>query len=241
VEVGVVESLVARYIPKWLRLAGGPAFIGASDDDGRIDICNAIDDGEVLFRATVDASNADYGGRVFEGYRYGGPKHLHPDDLDWERSCPREPWNVHGSVGTRLLPIGLLELSTDDLVRVFGKPQAGDVTRTEAAAPAPPASKPDDAVSRGDPPVTAEQFKLAEKVLPLLVEWAEWKYSGRVLPSRGTLLKDHRGDYGDIRGISVSAMRGVRAKLATAEQKRGGAPTQKRFMERSKASNSKTA
>jgi hypothetical protein len=258
VEVGVVEPLMARYTPHWLPLAEVPAFIGATEQnmhDCRSDICNALSDREIAARVTIgapaspQAQEASHGGasgrpfagdqsfapasdldgRVFEGDRVDVPERLHPDDLDWERSCPREPWYIRGNIADRLLPIGSLELSTKDLMRLFGKPQPDDASFTYQASSVSSTRKPNEASGPRDLPVTPEQFRLAGDVLPLLLEWATWRYNDRALPSRRTLIQDHRDDYGNIPGITELAMRALRHKSATPEQKRGGAPTQQRY------------
>jgi hypothetical protein len=72
-------------------------------------------------------------------------------------------------------------------------------------------------------PVTCEDFLRVRDPVPLLAQWAAWRYGTGQPPSREQLLLDHRHDFGRISGISD--MRALRRALATQAAKLGGAPT----------------
>jgi hypothetical protein len=62
--------------------------------------------------------------------------------------------------------------------------------------------------------------------LPLVIEWAQFRYASEKLPSREAMLKDFRADCGLMLGVNEKTMREVRRRLATLKARRGGAPTQ---------------
>jgi len=72
-------------------------------------------------------------------------------------------------------------------------------------------------------PVTRDDFLKARDPLPLLVQWAAWRYGSGQPPSREQLLLDHRHDFGQI--SRISDMRPLRRAFATQAAKLGGAPT----------------
>jgi hypothetical protein len=74
-------------------------------------------------------------------------------------------------------------------------------------------------------PWKQEDFEKARDRLPLLVEWAKWKYGSGPVAGRDVMLKDHRDQYGFVRGINQKTMALVRREVAPPEAKRGGAPT----------------
>ncbi len=61
-----------------------------------------------------------------------------------------------------------------------------------------------------------------------LVQWAQERYPNGDLPARGTILDDHRREFGRIGGISERIVRDLRKELATQEQKSGGSRMHKR-------------
>jgi hypothetical protein len=117
---------VPGYIPKWQSLAAALAMVMTPGQDRRqsqVAICSAVADRAVAVRVTI----SDAAASVFEGPRVYVPAHLHPEDLDWERSYPKAPWLIKPTVSQEYLddwwrrpqPIAFLELSTDDLTRVL--------------------------------------------------------------------------------------------------------------------------
>jgi len=74
-------------------------------------------------------------------------------------------------------------------------------------------------------PVTREQFVNSRDLVPLLAQWARWKYGSGKLPGRNQLLADHRSEFGRILGISEPIIRRLRGVLASEAAKQGGAPT----------------
>src|SRR5690242_2627887 len=83
------------YLTEWEPLSAALARVvasGASEEQGRIDIANAIADRAVSLRVKVDQNDSDVGGRVLSGVNVTPPKYLAPADIDWLESRPLAPW-----------------------------------------------------------------------------------------------------------------------------------------------------
>lgn len=78
----------------------------------------------------------------------------------------------------------------------------------------------------GDCPVTIAQFTTSTgDPMPMLRQWAAWKYRDIELPGRKPLLDVFRGQFGTVRFVNEKTMAALRAIIATEAQKKGGAPT----------------
>jgi hypothetical protein len=110
------------YTPKWESLADAlkrVTKLGATEEDAKVDISNAIADREIPVRVHA-------GKRSYQGGNVTVPQRLKPTDLDWVRSRPFQPWTIGPMLGqhyfwdSERLPIDFIELSTADLERLFG-------------------------------------------------------------------------------------------------------------------------
>ncbi len=88
--------------------------------------------------------------------------------------------------------------------------------------PAPAAPREAQEGDRQRCPWKQEDFEKARDRLPLLVEWAKWKYGAGPFPSRGRILDDHRSAFGQVLGISEPLIRQLLRKIAP--DRKGGAP-----------------
>jgi hypothetical protein len=75
-----------------------------------------------------------------------------------------------------------------------------------------------------------EEWNVKGDQVPALIEWARFKWGDDLneLPNPQGLVRAHRAQFGRRRGISEKTMRHVRATLAPAKARRGGAPTHRR-------------
>lgn len=73
----------------------------------------------------------------------------------------------------------------------------------------------------------AEEWNIKGDQVPALIEWArsQWGDDLNKLPNAQGLVRAHRAQFGRKRWISERIMRHVRAALAPAKARRGGAPT----------------
>jgi hypothetical protein len=100
---------------------------GVSEEDAKRDLCLAVADRVIDVQVTISRADSAMRGRVFSGENVGVPLHLHPRDLDWQRSRPLGWW----SIGPRLVEhyfwsggwekrqIDLIELSVTDVQNVL--------------------------------------------------------------------------------------------------------------------------
>jgi hypothetical protein len=158
--------------------------LGADVMQARADICAALSDRKIYIRGKIAQTDRYVPGRPFSMARneVDVPKHLHPNDFDWENSRPLKPWATgNGQLdfdhGVRL--IGELELLREEVVGVFGEARESLVTNSTNerlgaipdAAPSRPLRK------RGRPPGDDEQR--AREIRALL------KIAGTEYPKRG--------------------------------------------------------
>lgn len=160
-----------RYQP-WLTLQQAADLVAPVPP---ADICRALVDGRIKFRALIDYRDPVYGGRwvghdISTGTSPIGvrvPSLLHPEALDWAASRPLEPWwvgvDVPNSEETERLDgyvprtITLLELLGSYVEEVFGiieqpaKAPQQPVPETVAKAPRAPPGR------RGPRPVKRER------------------------------------------------------------------------------------
>jgi hypothetical protein len=140
------------YVSEWERLddaANRVMATGLSKDEAQTNICRAVSDRAVRFRAklrkhalrAVRASDT-----VLEGENFEIPSKIRPDDLDWETSRPVKPWFVRreGSVQWGDWELEWIELSRTDVSSVLcangKKPSAQRASsRTSATSRSRPA------------------------------------------------------------------------------------------------------
>jgi hypothetical protein len=126
------------YPPVWEKLADALKRVIATDvseDEAKLDLCNAVADRKINVRVKIAASDRDRPGQVFSDGNVGVPAHLKPDDLDWVQSRPFAQWWIGPkgpenytwfSGGNR--PLDLIELSTADVIEILcgaAQPQRG--------------------------------------------------------------------------------------------------------------------
>ena len=86
---------MVAYTHEWEKLADAlkrvRAATGESEEQAKIDLCNAIAGRKINVRVRVVAS-----GSCFSGGNVGVPPYLAPDDLDWQHSSPLPPkrWQI---------------------------------------------------------------------------------------------------------------------------------------------------
>ena len=126
------------YTPDWEPLADALRRViatGVGDTEARTDLCRAVADKKIRVQVTIAASEGRLADAVFSGQRVLVPARLNPNDFDWEQSHPHRPWTVGGSVvGPKSYydpyrtwerrQIGLIELATADVQRLFGSSPA---------------------------------------------------------------------------------------------------------------------
>jgi hypothetical protein len=121
-----------------------------------------------------------------------------------------------------------------------GEPMTSGVE--EVGAPGPGQSAAPPTSPEPSSPYHSKQFDLRfvsePERLENLMGWAENRRSDGPTPSTDALLKAHRKDFDPIRGVNEHTMRPVRAALASAAEKNGGSPTQKRYQKRTSPSTS---
>jgi hypothetical protein len=118
------------YTPDWEPIADAlkrVMTIGVSEDEAKLDLCRAMADRKIKVKVRI-AQNADsFRGETFSGRNVGVPHHLSPDDFDWSRSCPLNPWPI-GPVGPQHYtwierwkdrPVDLIEVLTIDVLRIL--------------------------------------------------------------------------------------------------------------------------
>ena len=138
------------YTPDWEPLADALRRViatGVGDTEARTDLCRAVADRKIRVQVTIAASEGRLADAVFSGQRVLVPARLNPNDFDWEQSHPHRPWTVGGSVvGPELYydpyrtwerrQIGLIELATADVQRLFGSSPAKPKRQAAAETPA---------------------------------------------------------------------------------------------------------
>jgi hypothetical protein len=126
------------YTPDWEPLADALKRVtaaGASEGEGKIDLCRAIADKKIAVRVRIAASDTK-GGSSFTGRNIRVPPHLTPADFDWTHSKPVRPWSIGPAPGQhyswiedwKSRPIDLIELSTDDVAKVLSSAASNDTT-----------------------------------------------------------------------------------------------------------------
>ena len=141
------------YVPKWERLSDAVARImnatGMSKEAAQADICCAIADGAIKIRIKPERRQIDsfHTSNVYDGKDFHIPNKIKTENLNWERSCPIQPWPVQRGIG---LPPGLwyiewIELFVSDVTRELcstgsqsdaGGHASGTVGTTVTSAPA---------------------------------------------------------------------------------------------------------
>jgi len=117
------------YTPDWEPLGDALKRViaaGASEGDGKADLCRAVADKKIAVRVRI-AANDFMRGCVFTGRNIGVPPHLVPAQFDWTHSRPVNPWPIGPAPGQhyswiedwKSRPIDLIELSTDDVTKVL--------------------------------------------------------------------------------------------------------------------------
>jgi hypothetical protein len=156
-----------RYQP-WLALQEAADLIPSVP---QADICRALVDGQIKFRALIDYRDPVYGDRwvghdISTGTSLIGvrvPSLLNPEGLDWAASRPREAWevgvNVSNSEETWRLDgycprtIVRLELLRSDVEKLFGlveqpAPEPGSQQRQPAQPSGPAPGRPPEETDR---------------------------------------------------------------------------------------------
>ena len=141
------------YVPKWERLSDAVARImnatGMSKEAAQADICCAIADGAIKIRIKPERRQIDsfHTSNVYDGKDFQIPNKIKTENLNWERSCPIQPWPVQRGIG---LPPGhwyieWIELFVSDVTRELcstgsqsdaGGHASGTVGTTVTSAPA---------------------------------------------------------------------------------------------------------
>lgn len=72
---------------------------GIAEGKAKADICNALSDRKIVFRALYQGTDVGFrpvagSGQWIAGEDIDIPSHLSPDDFDWERSRPVAPWRL---------------------------------------------------------------------------------------------------------------------------------------------------
>jgi hypothetical protein len=114
--------VTVAYTSAWVSLSDALRIVmtrGASEQQAKSDICNAIADRAIDVR--VD-------GLIASGDNVGVPQRLKPDDFDWTNSRPFEHWR-RGPISTgrkpivfRCSPVSLFEISRADVQNVLCHP-----------------------------------------------------------------------------------------------------------------------
>jgi hypothetical protein len=92
------------YIPAWQRLSDAienvMMGVGRSREEAQSDICRAIADRTVKIQGKLKkhTTRVVTSTRVLEGKDFEIPAEIKPTALDWETSCPVNPWQVHRAV-----------------------------------------------------------------------------------------------------------------------------------------------
>jgi hypothetical protein len=117
------------YTPEYERLADAVRQVvaaGATETEARRDISTAIADGAIHIRLTVEKPEDYYGDHRIDKVLPGDvllPRPLLPEDLDWERSRPRQKWSVGpiraDGTARHILQIALIELRSADVLKVL--------------------------------------------------------------------------------------------------------------------------
>ena len=117
----------ARYVPIWARLLDAlnlvMAATGLSKGEAQRDICRAIADGAIRFRAQLKqrATSSTRSSSVLDGSAFEVSPVIVPTDLDWESSGPLKAWVV--SRGAYKVPgywyLAWIELRVDDITKAF--------------------------------------------------------------------------------------------------------------------------
>jgi hypothetical protein len=136
------------YTPDWESLADALKRVidaGASEGEGKIDLCRAIADKKIAIRVRIAAKDI-MKGHVFTDRNVGVPPHLIPADFDWTHSQPVNPWSIGPAPGQhyawiedwKTRPLDLIELSPADVIEILCSGKSGKVysgtARDEAAA-----------------------------------------------------------------------------------------------------------
>jgi hypothetical protein len=85
------------YVPAWERLADAIKRVSAGRrpvEMAQIDLCRAIADRTVNIQCKLKRRGLNTSKTVLEGKDFHIPPEIKPADLDWERSCPLNPWSV---------------------------------------------------------------------------------------------------------------------------------------------------
>ena len=147
------QSSCARYESLWERLPDVlkrvMAATGLSKDDAQIDICRAIADGAIGFRAQLKqhATRPMTSTSVLERNAFEVPVVIEPTDLDWDASRPLKAWVVsrtayklHG-----YWYLAWIELRADEVTKVLCRSTAPSQLAHSALAE-PPAAETDQPV-----------------------------------------------------------------------------------------------
>jgi hypothetical protein len=101
---------------------------GLSEHEAQLRLCSGIAERSIAVRVTVATIERGMPGRVFGGGSVFIPNQLRPDLFDWTQSRPLEPWSVgpgpddhHWRCDRKDRSIDLLEVSSDDVTRGFGR------------------------------------------------------------------------------------------------------------------------
>jgi hypothetical protein len=132
------------YIPEWEQLAGAVKRIMASsveEDQAKRDLCNAIADGKISVRVTINQHNKP--DRFYFSENVGIPKHLQPINIDWINSRPTTKWWIGPALGQHYSwdggeeRIDLIEVARADVTEQlcsnetrFADPASGERLRT---------------------------------------------------------------------------------------------------------------
>ncbi len=117
-----------RYVSEWEPLSDAATRVmeaaGVSKEEAQSDICQAIADRAVKFRAKLERHTTKglrASKTVLEGTAFQIPTAIKPKDLDWERSRPVKPWFVQRGISITHghWDLEWVELSRTDVTNVL--------------------------------------------------------------------------------------------------------------------------
>ena len=137
-------------VPTWERLSAATerimATAGLSKEDAQSLICRAIADGTLKFRAEVGRHmiRPMYGKRVLEEKDFHILADIKPEDLDWEKSRPLNPWGVRREILNLpgLWNVDWIEVFSADVTKLCSARSQGEATQRPSRTGATRRSQP---------------------------------------------------------------------------------------------------
>jgi hypothetical protein len=124
-------------VPTWERLSAATerimATAGLSKEDAQSLICRAVADGILKFRGKVGqhATRPIYGNRVLEKEHFEILADIKPEDLDWEKSRPLNPWGIRREILNQpgLWNVDWIEVFSADVTKLCSARSQGVATQ----------------------------------------------------------------------------------------------------------------